>query len=166
MTWRERLRRGRGVAGRVPDVAEDVSPTMLVKETAHARRNGADDSYFWRINQFLMPAYALIPPAEPDTMVGPGEKYIRMGLEENIEPQEQTVCGSSLSSNKREGMNAMDVETLKKLDALLKNNAYDDATFEKILPHYQEYLEAREKLRALPLGEVQTAQVMLAGGQR
>ena len=60
----------------------------------------------------------------------------------------------------------MDIETLKKIDTLLKNNAYDDATFEKILPHYQEYLEAREKLRALPLGEVQTAQVMLAGGRR
>jgi len=60
----------------------------------------------------------------------------------------------------------MDLATLKTIDALLKNNRYDDATFEKILPHYQEYLEAREKLRAQPLGEVQTAQVMLAGGKR
>lgn len=60
----------------------------------------------------------------------------------------------------------MDVATLKTLDALLKGNDYDDATFAKILPHYQEYLEAREKLREQPLGEVQTAQVMLAGGKR
>jgi hypothetical protein len=60
----------------------------------------------------------------------------------------------------------MDVATLKALDGILKNNGYDDATFEKILPHYQEYLDAREKLRALPLGEVQTAQIMLAGGKR
>ncbi len=60
----------------------------------------------------------------------------------------------------------MDLETLKNIDALLRNNGYDDATFEKILPHYKEYLEAREKLRAQPLGEVQTAQVMLAGAKR
>ena len=60
----------------------------------------------------------------------------------------------------------MDVAILKAIDALLKNNAYDDATLEKILPHYLEHLEARAKLQALPLGEVQTAQVMLAGGQR
>ena len=60
----------------------------------------------------------------------------------------------------------MDISTLKAIDALLKNSGYDDATFEKILPHYQQYLEAREKLRALPLGEVQTAQVMPAGGTR
>ena len=60
----------------------------------------------------------------------------------------------------------MDVSTLKAIDALLKNSDYDDATFEKILPHYQQYLEAREKLRALALGEVQAAQVMPAGGKR
>ncbi len=60
----------------------------------------------------------------------------------------------------------MDVATLKAVDALLRNNSYDDATFKKILPHYQEYLEAREKLRELALGEVQAAQVMLAGGKR
>ena len=60
----------------------------------------------------------------------------------------------------------MDVAILKAVDALLKNNAYDDATFEKILPHYLEYLEARAKLQTLPLGEVQTAQVMLTGGKR
>lgn len=60
----------------------------------------------------------------------------------------------------------MDMATLKAIDALLKNSDYDDATFEKILPHYQGYLEAREKLRELPLGEVQSAQVMLAGCKR
>ena len=60
----------------------------------------------------------------------------------------------------------MDLATLKAIDALLKNNDYDDATFEQVLTHYRQYLEAREKLLELPLGEVQTAQVMLAGGER
>ncbi len=60
----------------------------------------------------------------------------------------------------------MDLATLKALDALLKGSNYDDATFEQILAQYQEHLDAREKLRRLPLGEVQTAQVMLAGGER
>ncbi len=60
----------------------------------------------------------------------------------------------------------MDVAQLKAIDALLFGNQYSDETFEKILPHYQLYVEAQAKLRALPLGEVQSALVMLAGGKR
>ena len=66
LPWRERLRLGRGIGGNLPDAAEDVTPTMLIKETQYgfsigARRNSGPDHYMWRINQFLMPAYALIP---------------------------------------------------------------------------------------------------------
>jgi len=59
-----------------------------------------------------------------------------------------------------------DLATLKALDALLHDSKYDDETFQKILPHFQAYLEAREKLRSMPLGDVKAAQVMLAGGLR
>lgn len=58
------------------------------------------------------------------------------------------------------------VEDLKKADAVLAGNDYSDETFEKMLPHYRLYLEAREKLRALPLGDKLGALVMLAGGKR
>ncbi|MCX6021744.1 MAG: hypothetical protein NTZ05_08430 [Chloroflexi bacterium] len=60
----------------------------------------------------------------------------------------------------------MDLAQFKAIDALLHNKSYSDETFEKILPHYKIYLEAQAKLRALPLGEVQSATVMLAGGKR
>ncbi len=60
----------------------------------------------------------------------------------------------------------MDLAALKQIDALTAGNRYDDATFEKILPNFQAYLEAREKLRALPLGDIKSAMVMLAGGVR
>jgi hypothetical protein len=54
---------------------------------------------------------------------------------------------------------------LKALDAQINGgNHYDAETYQKMLPHYQAYLEAREKLRALPLGDVKAAQVLPAGG--
>lgn len=59
-----------------------------------------------------------------------------------------------------------DLELLKQIDALTMGNNYDEETFKNILPHFQAYLEAREKLRHLPLGDVKSAAVMLAGAQR
>jgi phthalate 4,5-dioxygenase len=47
-------------------VALDQSPVFRVKDTDYglligARRNALDDSYYWRLTQFLMPAYTMIP---------------------------------------------------------------------------------------------------------
>jgi phenylpropionate dioxygenase-like ring-hydroxylating dioxygenase large terminal subunit len=77
LPWRERLRRGgaysdssnNSITARNSQAAtEDISPAIFVKETDYglavgARRNSGADSYFWRINQFLMPGHALIPAA-------------------------------------------------------------------------------------------------------
>jgi phthalate 4,5-dioxygenase len=47
-------------------VALDKSPVFRVKDTDYgcligARRNAGDDSYYWRLTQFLMPSYTMIP---------------------------------------------------------------------------------------------------------
>ena len=60
----------------------------------------------------------------------------------------------------------IDTEGLRKLDALLVGNNYDDETIERLLPHVLAYFEAREALCSLPLGEVKNFSVMLAGGER
>ena len=51
----------------------DRSPVFVVQETDYgmlvgARRNAGDDSYYWRITQFLMPTYTMIP-AEPGNTI-------------------------------------------------------------------------------------------------
>lgn len=59
------------VAGQdAPTQVQDRSPRFTVKETDYgmmiaARRNAGEDSYYWRITQFLMPSYTMIP-SEPD----------------------------------------------------------------------------------------------------
>jgi hypothetical protein len=60
----------------------------------------------------------------------------------------------------------LNLTQLKEIDALLRDNHYDDEVFLEILPYVQSYLEAASTLRALPLGEVKAATVMLAGGKR
>jgi nitrite reductase/ring-hydroxylating ferredoxin subunit len=47
-------------------VALDKSPVFRLKDTEYglligARRNAGDDAYYWRLTQFLMPAYTMIP---------------------------------------------------------------------------------------------------------
>ena len=59
-----------------------------------------------------------------------------------------------------------DMEALRKLDALLVGNNYDDETIKHLLPHVLAYFEAMEALRSLSLGEVKNFGVMLAGGER
>jgi phenylpropionate dioxygenase-like ring-hydroxylating dioxygenase large terminal subunit len=76
LPWRERLRVGGSFGSssnnpsvttrNLPDATQDIAPAMFVKETDYglavgARRRSGADSYFWRINQFLMPGNALIP---------------------------------------------------------------------------------------------------------
>src|SRR5258708_12738222 len=48
-------------------VQGDTSPKFEVREVEYglligARRNADDDNYYWRISQWLMPWYTLIPP--------------------------------------------------------------------------------------------------------
>ena len=60
----------------------------------------------------------------------------------------------------------LNLTQLKEIDARLRDNHYDDEVCLEILPYVQSYLEAASTLRALPLGEVKAATVMLAGGKR
>ncbi|SDC48093.1 Rieske 2Fe-2S domain-containing protein [Paraburkholderia lycopersici] len=51
----------------VPYLASDTAPKFFVRPTRHgmtigARRNATDDSYYWRITQFLLPFYTMIAP--------------------------------------------------------------------------------------------------------
>ncbi len=61
---------------------------------------------------------------------------------------------------------ALDLETLKRLDATFVGNRYDDETFRRMLPTLQAYLEAVQPLRQQELGEVRNFWTMLAGGNR
>ena len=55
----------------------DTSPVFTVKNTDYgmligARRNAEEDSYYWRISQFLLPWYTMIPPVSLDPTGGIG----------------------------------------------------------------------------------------------
>jgi phthalate 4,5-dioxygenase len=58
---------GGGIQSTLPDyMARDRAPRFFVLPTDYglligARRNAEDDSYYWRITQFLMPSYTMIP---------------------------------------------------------------------------------------------------------
>lgn len=50
-------------------MARDRSPKLIVKDTDYgflygARRTAGDDRYYWRVTQWLMPTFSLIPSAE------------------------------------------------------------------------------------------------------
>jgi len=60
----------------------------------------------------------------------------------------------------------MDVTQLKELDRLLFQNDYSDEVFAGMLPFVRAYVESLPRLREIPLGEVPSATVMLAGGKR
>src|SRR5439155_6350462 len=57
--------------------ASDSAPVFMVEDTDYgiaigARRNWAEDQYYWRVTQFLMPSYTLIPsePGAPISFTG------------------------------------------------------------------------------------------------
>lgn len=60
----------------------------------------------------------------------------------------------------------MDLQQLKELDAVLFNHNYSDEVFAGLLPHVAAYLQLAHRLRSLPLGEVKSATVVVAGGKR
>ncbi|MBF8803508.1 Rieske 2Fe-2S domain-containing protein [Pseudomonas asiatica] len=52
----------------VPYLAMDTAPKFFVRNMPHgmtigARRNASEDSYYWRITQFLLPFYTMIAPS-------------------------------------------------------------------------------------------------------
>ena len=54
--------------GQMDLLARDTSPRFTVKTTDYgfligARRNADESSYYWRISQFLLPSYTMIPPS-------------------------------------------------------------------------------------------------------
>ncbi len=53
----------------VPWLAKDTAPKFFVRPAEHgmtigARRNASEDSYYWRLTQFLLPFYTMIAPAK------------------------------------------------------------------------------------------------------
>lgn len=60
----------------------------------------------------------------------------------------------------------MDLEKLKELDAVLHQNSYSDEVFAGMLPYVHMYVATRARLRELPLREVASSLVMIAGGKR
>ena len=58
------------------------------------------------------------------------------------------------------------IEQLKALDAVYTRNDYDDEVLAAMLPYVAAYVNAMPRLRALPLGEVRSPFVMVAGGRR
>jgi nitrite reductase/ring-hydroxylating ferredoxin subunit len=62
--------------------AKDSQPRFEVADTSYgvligACRDASDDSYYWRITQFLMPFYTMIPPQGADPAVG-GHAWVPM----------------------------------------------------------------------------------------
>jgi hypothetical protein len=74
----------------------------------------------------------------------------------------QAISGPEQATAESEG----DLTRLKQLDAIFSNTNYSDEVLAAILPHFSNYLKSLSDLRSLPLGEVQAALVMLAGGKR
>lgn len=59
-----------------------------------------------------------------------------------------------------------ELEAIKNMDALLLQNDYEDDAIQSLLPYFKAYLGASKKLRALPLGNVRSYSIMVAGGER
>lgn len=61
---------------------KDRHPRFEVEDTSYGvllgvRRNAEDDSYYWRITQFLMPFYTMIPPYGPNPSIH-GHAFVPM----------------------------------------------------------------------------------------
>ena len=62
-------------------LAKDTSPRFTVKPTDYgfvigARRSADDEQYYWRISQFLLPAFTMIPPALDPTSNRSGHAWV------------------------------------------------------------------------------------------
>ena len=60
----------------------DRHPRFQVKDTDYgvligARRNAEEDSYYWRITQYMLPFHTIIPPYGADPLFS-GHAYIPM----------------------------------------------------------------------------------------
>lgn len=60
----------------------------------------------------------------------------------------------------------MEREDLRRTDALLIGRNYSDELFDAVLPYVRQNIEVAAALRALPLGEVANALVLVAGGRK
>jgi hypothetical protein len=120
--------------------AKDRAPKFLVQETEYglaigARRNWDAQQYYWRLTQFLMPSFTLIP----------SEAGAPINFTAAVPVDDTNMVGFTVSWLPDRAMNEEDIRTIESWTGAYAE--VDPNTFEPIANRANDYLIDRERQR-------------------
>ena len=120
--------------------AKDPAPKFLVQDTEYglaigARRNWDGDQYYWRLTQFLMPSFTLIP----------SEAGSPINFTAAVPVDETTMVGFTVTWLPDRALNEEDIRTIETWTGAYAE--VDPDTFEPVANKQNDYLLNREKQR-------------------
>jgi phthalate 4,5-dioxygenase len=120
--------------------AKDSAPQFLVQETdcglaIGARRNWDSDHYYWRLTQFLMPSFTLIP----------SESGAPINFTAAVPVDDRNMAGLTVTWLPDRPMTADDIRTIESWTGAYAE--VDPMTFEPVANRANDYLLDREKQR-------------------
>ena len=121
--------------------AKDRAPKFLVEETPYglvigARRNWDSKCYYWRLTQFLMPSFTLIP----------SEAGSPINFTAAVPIDDTNMLGFTVSWLPDRPMNERDIGTIESWAGAYAE--VDSRTFEPVASRANDYLLDRERQRA------------------
>jgi phthalate 4,5-dioxygenase len=120
--------------------AKDSAPKFLVEETEYglaigARRNWDTEQYYWRVTQFLMPSFTLIP----------SEAGSPINFTAAVPVDDMNMIGFTATWLPDRPMSADDIHTIESWTGAYAE--VDPGTFEPVANRANDYLLDREKQR-------------------
>jgi len=120
--------------------AKDSAPKFLVQETDYglaigARRNWDAEQYYWRLTQFLMPSFTLIP-SEPGSPIN---------FTAAVPVDDTNMAGFTVTWRPDRPMNEEDIHTIESWTGAYAE--VDPQTFEPVASRSNDYLIDRERQR-------------------
>jgi phthalate 4,5-dioxygenase oxygenase subunit len=120
--------------------AKDSAPKFLVQETAYglaiaARRNWDAEQYYWRLTQFMMPSFTLIP----------SEAGSPINFTAAVPVDDANMVGFTVTWLPDRPMNEEDMRTIESWTGAYAE--VDPHTFEPVANRSNDYLLDREKQR-------------------
>jgi hypothetical protein len=120
--------------------AKDSAPKFLVQDTEYgltigARRNWDAEQYYWRLTQFLMPSFTLIP----------SEAGSPINFTAAVPVDETNMVGFTVTWLPDRALNEADIRTMESWTGAYAE--VDSDTFEPVANRQNDYLLNREKQR-------------------